>query len=99
MEESRKILTAFQFFPYVGGIILDDGSLALSLLIPQACAVTVEASLKEVLENFVNQIHTGIKPAWQSFGQLFSFPINSMNYNFEKGSWIWTKDTLPQIRS
>jgi hypothetical protein len=98
VEESRKILTAFQIFPYVGGLILDDGSLGLTLLIPQAFAVDVEKSLRNLLTNFANQIHTAIQPAWQSFGQLFSLPINSMNYNFHKGSWVWTKDTLPQIK-
>ena len=96
-EETRKILTALQLLPYVAGNILDSGALSASILVPKAFAVSIEASLRELLANSVNTVNTAINPAWDAFGWLARFSLISRNYDYDKGSWIWTKNTLPLI--
>lgn len=94
-EVTRRTLTAFQLFPHVASIQFDDGNGSAVLLVPKAAAVAIETSLRDILLDCGIQAMTAVKPAWEAYGWMIRAPVNSNNYNFEKGSWLWTKDTLP----
>lgn len=99
IKESRRILTAFQLLPHVGGNILDDGCVSATLLVPKTFAVAIKVSLKTLLTDFTDQISIVTKPGWEAHGWRVQYPVNSANYDFEKGDWVWIKDTLPIIQS
>ncbi|MDO8056051.1 MAG: winged helix-turn-helix domain-containing protein, partial [Candidatus Hermodarchaeota archaeon] len=95
INEARKVLRSFQLLPHVSGNILEDGSVAITLLLPNEAAVSVETTLQRILSDYGRDVNTGIKPAWEAYGWMIRPPVISENYDFEKGAWIWVKDTLP----
>jgi len=97
-ERSKRVLGALQLLPHVAGFIYDDGSAAVVLLVPKSAAVRVETSLKGALRDSDIPAATMISPAWNSYGWTPHLPIEQRNYDFERGSWVWTKDTLPEPR-
>jgi DNA-binding Lrp family transcriptional regulator len=96
-DEAQKILRALQLLPRVSGTIFNDGNMTVTLLLPKEAAVSVEASLRKSLTEYGREVNTGIKPAWEASGWMIRPPVISENYDFEKGAWIWVKDTLPAI--
>jgi len=96
-EQTKAIFSALQLLPYVIGRIFDNGSGSIMILLPSGTAVPTQTALHEFFEGLDYPIATAIKPAWKSFGWATGNPINPYNYDFEKGKWIWTKDTLPQL--
>jgi DNA-binding Lrp family transcriptional regulator len=97
-DESYKILRALHLLPRASGNLFEDGSISVSFLLPKESGVSVETALRDILTEFGREIFTGIKPAWEASGWIASQPVTSDNYDFEKHSWIWVKDTLPLIR-
>ena len=97
-ESSIRVLGALQLLPHVSGFIYDDGSAAVVLLVPKSAAVSVETSLKGLLQDSDIPAATMISPAWNSYGWTPHLPIEQRNYDFERGTWVWTKDTLPEPR-
>ncbi len=98
-DETKAIISAFQLLPSVGGRIYDNGSGSIMLLLPSGNAVPVQTSLREFFGELGYPIKTAVKPAWKSFGWVTGNPIIPNNYDFDKGKWIWTKDTLPTLSS
>ena len=95
--EAQTILRAFQLLPYVSGNIFDDGSIDVALLLPKESAVNVETSLSDSLRNIASDVTSNINPAWETYGWIIRPPVSPDNYDFNNGSWIWVKDTLPNI--
>lgn len=98
-DKTKEIISAFQLLPSVSGKIFDNGSGTMMILLPSGTAVTVQSSLRNIFEELEYPIRTAIKPAWKSFGWVAGNPIIPNNYHFDKGRWIWTKDTLPTFSS
>jgi hypothetical protein len=95
-EKSRTVLGALQLMPHLSGFIYGDGSAAAVLPMPKAAAVSVENSLKRLLQNAGVTAATMTSPAWNSYGWAANHPIKQRNYDFERQTWVWTKDTLPE---
>jgi hypothetical protein len=98
-DDTKAIISAFQLLPSVGGRIYDNGSGSTTLLLPSGTAVPTQTSLHEFFGELGYPIKTAIKPAWKSFGWVTGNPIIPNNYDFDKGKWIWTRDTLPTLSS
>jgi DNA-binding Lrp family transcriptional regulator len=96
-EKTKEIISAFQLLPSIGGKIFDNGSGSMMILLPSGTAVPVQTALRKLFERLEYPIKTAIKPAWKSFGWVTGNPIIPYNYDFDKGRWIWTKDTLPTL--
>jgi len=96
-EESIRVLAALQLLPHVDGVIYDDGSASAALLVPKPAAVVVETSLQDLLTDSGISAKTIVKPAWEAYGRSLGSAADSRNYDFERGDWLWTKDTLPEI--
>lgn len=96
-DDSIRVLSALQLLPHIDAIIYDDGSASAVLLVPKPAAVAIKASLQDSLSECGISAATVVKPAWQAFGHSLGSPVDSRNYNFEHGDWLWTKDTLPEI--
>lgn len=94
-DKTKEIISAFQLLPSFGGRIYDNGSGSIMILLPSGTAVQTQISLREFFGELGYPIKTAIKPAWKSFGWVTGNPIIPNNYDFDKGKWIWTKDTLP----
>ncbi len=99
IEETRLIFTACQLFPHVAGRIFDDGAGVATLLVPSESAVYLQISLNELLTALEIPAVTAIRPAWEAYGWTGPYTIDSVNYDFGKNMWIWTKDTLPLPRT
>lgn len=99
LEETHLIFNACQLFPHVAGRIFDDGAGVATLLVPSESAVNLQISLDELLTTFDIPSSTAIRPAWEAYGWTGPYTIDSVNYDFEKNMWIWTKDTLPLPRT
>jgi hypothetical protein len=97
-DRSKRVLGALQLLPHVSGFIYDDGSAAVVLLVPKSAAVGVETSLKGLLQDSDIPAATMISSAWNSYGWTPHLPIEQRNYDFERHTWAWTKDTLPEPR-
>jgi hypothetical protein len=54
--------------------------------------------LNDLFRNLDIPAKTAIKPAWEAYGWTGPYTIDSINFDFEKNKWIWTKDTLPLPR-
>ena len=98
-EETHRIFSACQLFPHIAGRIFKDGTGVATLLIPSESAVSFQKSLNELFLNFDIPARTAIRPAWEAYGWTGPYTIDSINYDFEKDRWIWTKDTLPLPRT
>lgn len=98
-DETKAIISAFQLLPSVGARIYDNGSGSIMLLLPSGTAVPTQTSLREFFGERGYPLKIDIKPAWKSFGWVTGNPIIPNNYDFDKGKWIWTKDTLPMLSS
>lgn len=98
LEETQRILGAFQLFPEVIGRIYEDGSGIVTILVPESSVVSIQVSLKDFFSTANISAQTAIKPTWEAFGWL-PVPVNTTNYDFKKGRWIWVKDTLPIIKN
>lgn len=98
-EITKQILRAFQLFPHVAGRIFDDGTGTATIQVPTFSAVTIQSALNEFFLLSDLTIKTAIKPSVESFGWFARVPADSINYDFSKGKWIWTKDTLPHIQT
>ncbi|MFX0067417.1 MAG: MarR family transcriptional regulator [Candidatus Hermodarchaeota archaeon] len=94
-DETKAIISAFQLLPSVGGRIYDNGSGGIMILLPSGNAVPTQTSLRDFFGELGYPIKIAVKPAWKSFGWVTDNPIIPNNYDFDKGKWIWTKDTLP----
>lgn len=98
-EETHRIFSACQLFPHIAGRIFEDGTGVATLLIPSETAVFFKKSLDDLFRNLDIHAKTAIKPAWEAYGWTGPYTIDSINYDFEKNRWIWTKDTLPLPRT
>ena len=98
-DDTKAIISAFQLLPSVSGRIYDNGSGNITILLPSGTAVPTQSSLREFFTELNYPVKTAIKPAWKSFGWVFGNPIIPDNYDFDKGKWIWTRDTLTTLSS
>jgi hypothetical protein len=97
-EQTKRILTSFQLLPYITGRVYSDGAAEAVLLVPDEPAIVIANIINEILEEVNLKAVLSIRPAWQAYGWT-GFQDLSDNYNFEKQNWIWTKDTLPIVKS
>jgi DNA-binding Lrp family transcriptional regulator len=98
-EKSTKVLSALQLLPEASCLVYDDGSAGAILLVPKPSAVAIETSLHDLLIDSGIPVTTMVSPAWNAYGWVSRLPVNPQNYDFERGTWIWTKDTLPAPRA
>ena len=98
LDRSTAALKALQLMPHLSGFVYDDGSAALVLLVPKSAAVSIETSLATLFQDSGIRAATMTAPAWNSYGHTSYLPIGQQNYDFEQGTWVWTKDTLPEPR-
>jgi len=96
--DSIRVLSALQLLPHIDAAIYDDGSASAALLVPKPAAVAIKASLQDLLTDCGINSATAIKPTWQAYGRSLGSTVDSRNYDFEQGDWLWTKDTLPEPR-
>lgn len=98
-EDTKAIISAFQLLPSVGGRIYDNGTGSITILLPSGTAIPTQTSIREFFGELEYPVETAIKPAWKSFGWVSGNPIIAENYDFNKGKWIWTRDTLMTLSS
>ncbi|MFX1474889.1 MAG: winged helix-turn-helix transcriptional regulator [Promethearchaeota archaeon] len=96
-EQSFQLLSAFQLMPHMAGVIYRDGCAAAVLLVPKDAAVAIETSLRDILLEIGFNTRLMVKPTWEAYGATIPSPVDSKNYDFDRGAWVWAKDTLPGI--
>ncbi|MHA2406241.1 MAG: hypothetical protein ACXADB_01380 [Candidatus Hermodarchaeia archaeon] len=99
LEETLRIFKACQLFPKIAAKVYEDGTGTATILVPSEIAVNFKKSITEVLLNLDIIPVTSIRPAWKAYGWTGPPIFNSVNYNFDRCKWIWTKDTLPTPRT
>ncbi len=97
-EESAQLLTSLQLMPHIAGAIYNDGCATAALLVPKEASVAIVTSLQEQLHECGINALTMVKPAWETYGWTFQPPVSLRNYDFDRGAWVWAKDTLPVIK-
>ncbi|MFW9830205.1 MAG: hypothetical protein ACFFD8_00265 [Candidatus Thorarchaeota archaeon] len=95
IEETRRIITACQVFPHVAARIFDDGSGTATIRIPSSSAISVKTAISEYFTAKNVPVRISVHPSWKAFGWTGPNTVNPINYDFNKGKWKWTKDTLP----
>jgi DNA-binding Lrp family transcriptional regulator len=97
-EETKRIFSACQLFPHVSCMLFDDGTGVATLPVPSSIAVSLKTSIESIFTTIDIPAVISIKPAWKAYGWTGPYTVDSVNYDFEKSRWIWTKDTLPAPR-
>ncbi|MFX1318320.1 MAG: hypothetical protein ACFE9D_04805 [Promethearchaeota archaeon] len=97
-DETRRIFTAFQLFPHISCMLLENGAGAATLPVPSEIAVSLTASLEGLFRSLEIPAVITMKPAWNAYGWTFPPVLSSINFEFETNRWIWAKDTLPTPR-
>ncbi|MFX1565661.1 MAG: MarR family transcriptional regulator [Promethearchaeota archaeon] len=98
LEESLRILTACQLFPRISGNIHGDGSSTVTILVPDAYAISIYTALTNFFLTQNISAITSVYPSWEGSGWLNRSPVSPTNYDFNYGRWIWVKDTLPYTK-
>jgi len=95
VEETRRIITACQVFPHLAGRIFNDGTGSATIRIPNASAIAVKTAINEYFSGQNIPAKISVHPSWRGFAWTGPKTIDPINYDFNKGKWLWTKDTLP----